>query len=344
MVTGSGIDAQLGYKLESTVGTEVVVDKFVEFDDEGLEFDPSWIEPSGLRAGTKFKRGARLVQSRKQVSGPIGLAHATRLMGGLWKLALGSSITTPTLVLGSAYKQVHQTGDLVGKSATFQVGRPEPVSPFTVRPHTIRGCKVMGWEFSVSDNEVAKLKFDVDGWDEATATALATASYLSTEVFDFSDCSVFTLGATIAGTTELTYTGGTPVTTVVTGLTFKGDNALATERYGLGNLGIKKEQLENGVPTITGSFEAEYNKTEFYDVFKAGTATSLVVKFESSVISGTDKNTIEFVIPEIRIKKANPKVDGPDIVKATVEFEVYADATGKNPFQVKLISADSTAI
>jgi hypothetical protein len=45
----------------------------------------------------------------------------------------------------------------------------------------------------------------------------------------------------------------------------------------------------------------------------------------------------------IKIKKVTPKVDGPDIVKASVEFEVYADGTN-NPFQVRLVSQDSTAI
>lgn len=341
MTTGTGLDGQLGYKLETTVGTEVTVDKFVEFNSEGFEFDPGWIEPEGLRVGTKFKRGARLVQSRKMVSGSIELNHATRLMGALWKLALGSTVTTPTLVLGSAYKQVHQTGDLLGKSATFQIGRPEPGG--TVRAHTIKGCKVTGWEFSVSDNEVAKLSMDVDGWDESTTTALASASYVSAEEFNFSQCTQFKLGSTIAGTTELTASGGTTVTTVVNSLSFKGDNALATERFGLGNAGVKKEQLENGIPVITGTLEAEYDKTTFYDVFKANTATSLYVLFEGSVISGTDKNTIEFIAPEIRFKKVSPTVSGPDIVRATVEFEVYQNAT-QNPFQVKLISADSTAI
>ena len=341
MTTGTGLDAQLGVKLETTVGTEVVVDKFLEFNSEGFEFDPTYIEPEGLRVGVKFKRGSRLVQSRKQVSGSIELNYATRLMGTLWKLALGSSVTTPVLVAGSAYKQIHQTGDLLGKSATFQVGRPEPSG--TVRAHTIKGCKVTGWEWSVGDNEVAKLKLDVDGWDESTSTALATASYVSAEEFNFSQCSAFKLGVTIAGTTELTASGGTAVSAVVNKLTFKGDNALATERYGLGNLGVKKEQLENGIPTITGTMEAEYSKTEFYDVFKAGTATSLQVLFEGSVISGTDKNTIEFIAPEIRIKKVTPTVEGPDIIKGNVEFEVYSNGT-LNPFQVKVISADSAAV
>jgi hypothetical protein len=343
MATGSGLDAQLGYKLETTVGTPVTVDKFLEFNSEGLEYDPGYIEPTGLRVGTKFKRGSRLVQSRQMVSGSIELNHATRLMGALWKVALGSTVTTPTVVLGSAYKQIHQTGDLLGKSLTLQVGRPEP-STQTVKPHTIAGAKCTGWEFSVSDNEVAKLSLDIDGWTEATATALATASYVTSEEFNFSQCTEFSLGNTIAGTTELTESAGTAVTSIVKSLSFKGDNPLATERFGLGNLGVKKEQYENGTPTITGTLEAEYLQSEFYTPFKANTATSLVVRFEGSVISGTDKNTLEFIVPEIRIKKVTPKVEGPDLVQASVEFEVYTNSTAQNPFQVKLISADSTAI
>lgn len=343
MATGSGLDAQLGYKLETTVGTPVTVDKFLEFNSEGFEFDPGYIEPTGLRVGTKFKRGSRLVQSRKMVTGSIEVNHSTRLMGALWKLALGSSVTTPTLILGSAYSQVHQTGDLLGKSATFQIGRPEP-STQTVKPHTIAGCKCTGWEFSVSDNEVAKMSLDLDGWDEATATALATASYVTAEEFNFSQVTEFSIGNTIAGTTPLTETGGSAVTAIVKSLSLKGDNALATERFGLGNAGVKKEQLENGIPTITGTLEAEYLQSEWYTPFKANTATSLVVRFEGSIISGTDKNTLEFIVPEIRIKKVTPKVTGPDLVQAGVEFEVYTNATGQNPFQVKIISADATAI
>ncbi len=343
MPTGSGLDAQLGYKLETTVGTPVTVTNFLEFNSEGFEFDPGYIEPAGLRVGTKFKRGSRLVQSRKMVSGSIEVNHSTRLMGALWKLALGSSIVTPTLVLGSAYQQTHQTGDLLGKSATFQVGRPEP-STQTVKPHTIAGCKCTGWEFSVADNEVAKMSMDLDGWDEATATALASASYVTAEEFNFSQVTVFLLGATIAGTSPLTYSAGSTVASIVKSFSLKGNNALATERFGLGNAGVKKEQLENGIPTITGTLDAEYLQSEFYTPFKANTATSLVLKLEGSVISGTDKNTIEIIIPEIRIKKVTPKVTGPDLVNAGVEFEVYTNPTSQNPLQVKLISADSTAI
>lgn len=345
MTTGTGLDAQLGFKLETTVGTEVTVDKFIEFDSEGLEFDPTFIEPTGLKVGTKVKRGSRLVQSRNMVSGSISFQHATRNMGAFWKMALGSSVTSPTLIAGSAYKQVHQTGGLYGKSMTIQVGRPEP-STGTVRAHTFRGCKVTGWEFSISDNDTARMSLDVDGWNEATATALATASFVSSEIFSFNQVPAstgFTLGATVSGTTELAVSGGTAVAAIVRSFTLKGENPMNTERFGLGNAGTKKEQLENGDQTFTGTLDIEYLKSEWYDPFKANTSIVLYLKFEGSVISGSDKNTLEFIIPQAKIKKVTPKVDGPDIVQASVEFEVY-DGETFNPLQVKLISADSTAI
>ena len=344
MPTGSGLDGQVGYKLETAVGTPVTVDKFLEFNSEGFTFDPGFIEPEGLRVGVKYKRGSRLVQSRKMVSGSLEVNYATRLMGGLWKAALGSSVTTPSVVTaGQSFSQVHQTGDLLGKSMTIQVGRPEP-STQTVRAHTYQGCKVTGWEWSVADNEVAKFSLTFDGWDEATATALATASFVNASEFNFSQATAFSIGGTIGGANPLTYTGGTPVASIVKSLSFKGDNALATERFGLGNLGVKKEQLENGIPTITGTLEAEYLQSEWYTPFKANTSTSLNVKFEGAVVgTSTDKDTAEFIVPQIRIKNVTPQVTGPDLVTATVEFEVYSDGTN-NPFQLKIISGDSVAI
>jgi hypothetical protein len=342
MATGTGLDAQLGFKLESTWGTPVTVDKFVEFDSESLNWEPTWIEPTGLRVGTKFKRASRLVQSRQTVGGSFDLQFATRTMGTLVKAMLGSTVTTPTVIAGSAYKQVHTPGDFVGKSLTVQVGRPEPSG--TVRAHTYEGCKVTGWEFSVSDGETAKLSLDIDGQTELTATALATASYVSAGVFSFADVSVFKLGGTPSTTGgEISVAGGATVTTVVKGFSLKGETPMATERFGLGNAGQKVEQLENDTPTFTGTLDAEFNRTEFYDLFKANTTTAIELKLESSIISGTDKNTVHIVIPAAKFKTAAPNVDGPDIVQMSVDFEVYSNEVDA-ALMFKLISADSTAL
>jgi hypothetical protein len=341
MATGTGLDGQLGYKLESTWGTAVTVDKFLEFDEESIVWEPEWIEPTGIRVGTKYKRASRLVQSRQGVSGGFSTQFASRTMGSLIKAALGSSVTSPTVVTGSAYKQVHNPGDFVTKSMTVQVGRPQPDG--TVRPHTYEGCKVTSWEFSVSDGETAKFSVEIDGQTEATATALATASFTSSEVFDFSDFTTFKLGGTVTGTTELSVSGGTTVTGVVKSFTLRGENPMDNERFGLGNAGLKSEQLENGTPTITGSMEAEWDRATFYDAFKAGTTTAIELKAEGSVISGSDKNTIHIIVSAAKFKAAPFNVGGPEVVTGTLDFEAYSDETN-SPLMFKLISADTAAL
>lgn len=342
MATGTGLDAQVGFKLESTWGTAVTVDKFVEFDSESLTWSPTYIEPTGLRVGTKVKRASRLVQSRQTVGGDLALQFATRTMGTLVKAALGSAVTTPVLVAGTAYKQVHTPGDFLTKSLTVQVGRPEPGG--TVRAHTYAGCKVVSWEFSVSDGETAQLSLTFDGRSEATATALATATFTSAEVFNFQNVSVFKLGGTPSTSAgEISVAGGVSVPGVVRGFTLSGETPMANERFGLGNAGLKNEQLENDTPTITGSVEAEWDRTTFYDAFKANTTTALELKLEGSIISASDKNTCHFVIPALKFKNSPFNVGGPDIVAGSVDFEVYSNEVDA-PLMWKLISADSTAL
>ncbi|MEU8270827.1 phage tail tube protein [Sphaerisporangium sp. NPDC049002] len=340
MPTGTGLDSQLGFAAESTVGTAVTPTKFVEFDKEGLQFDPAFLEPAGLRVGRKFKRASRVVQSRKSVSGDIELAVATRGMGLLWKHALGSTATA-TVITSPAYRQIHTPVGMQGLGLTIQVGRPEPASG-TVRPFTFRGCKVSDWEFSLSDGEVAKLKLSVDGWDESLITALATPSYTSANLFNFSQATL-KLGGTAATSTGLmSVTGGTQVATVVKDFSVKMSSPLATERFGIGNAGVKSEQLENDIPTITGKFGAEFSKAELYDPFKASTTMAMEFVMTGAAIGASGSNdTLSIICPAIKIKSATPTVDGPDIVAMDVEWEAYDDETNA-PIQVMTISADST--
>lgn len=345
MATGTGLDSQFGFKLETTYGTAVTVDKFLDFNEESLAWSPTWKEPTGLRPGRRFKRGSRLQQTRSMVGGDVTFPHSTRLMGTLWKLALASSVTTPTTITAPAYKQIHTPGQSVfPPSATMQVGRPEPESG-TVQPHTMAGCMCTEWEFSVSDQEDAKLRLSIDGRSEATATALAASSYVPDTTFDFSDFTVFKLGGTAStGSGVVSIAGGTQVAAVVTEFTLTGSNPAATERFGLGNAGLKNGPRYNDFAGYTGSLTAEYKQSEMYTPFKANTATPLQLSAIGNAIGATGSfETLDFVIPQIRFKNVGPAVGGPDLVTQSVEFEIYDDDTNA-PLQVTLISQDSTAL
>jgi len=275
------------------------------------------------------------------VSGDVELAVASRGMGLLWKHAIGSTATAVQIGTSTAYRQVHTPIGMVGLGLTMQVGRPEPATG-TVRPFTFRGVKVSDWEFSLSDNEVAKLKLSVDGWDETTGTALASASYTSANLFNFSQATL-KLGGTASTTGGLmSVTGGTQVAAIVREFSLKFSTPLATERFGLGNSGIKAEQLENDIPTITGKFSTELALTELYTPFKNNTTLAMELVLTGAAIGSSGQNdTLSIICPAIKLKNAPPKVDGPGIVAMDLEWEGYDDETNA-PLQVMLISADTT--
>lgn len=342
MPTGSGLDAQIGFAEESVWGTPVTVTRFLEFNEEGLALEPTFLEPTGIRAGQKFKRVSRVRQSRRTVGGEVALEHATKGMGLMWKHALASALSAPVQIgTTTAYKQIHTPGGFLGKGLTIQVGRPEPSSG-TVQPFTYSGCKVSEWEFSLSDGEVPTLNLTFDGRDESTATALATASYLAgAEIFDFSQATLKLGGNPATASGETTITGGAAIATVVTELSISGETPMANERFGIGNAGLKSQQLENDTPTITGELSAEFNKAELYDLFTNNTTTALELVFSGNAIGTSGEvDTLSFVMPAVKLKTASPAVEGPDIVQMSTEFEAYSNETDP-VIQVKLVTSES---
>lgn len=338
MATGSGLDAQLAFGAEETWGTAVTPDHAVEFNSEKLEDDRTYVEPTGLRVGQKYKRANRVLISRESISGDVELEHATKGMGLLWKHALASG-ATPTLVSGAttAYEQVHTPGGFWGLGLTVQVGRPEP-STGDVKAFTYSGCKINKWEFEVKDNEIPTITYTFDGRKEDTTAALVTPAYVSgASVFDFSKATL-KLGGTVATASGKTsVTGNTAVATIITDVSISGEAPMSTDRYGIGNGGLKAEQLENDTPTITGKLTAEFNKAELYDVYASGDAFPLVLSLVGEEIETGISYELEFVMPAVKLKKATPNVSGPDIVSMDTEFEVYADEV--NPvIQVRVVS------
>ena len=170
---------------------------------------------------------------------------------------------------------------------TCQVGRPEPTSPFTVRPFTYEGVKITKWEISLKDGGLAQLKLTVDGQQELTATALATASFLaSSATFPFTQGTIKLGGTPTTASGETTIASGVPLATVAKSITITGDNSLATDRYGIGNAGQKKEQLQNGLQTLMVKLDSEFSKAELYDLYVAGTPTPIQFDLTGAVIGG----------------------------------------------------------
>src|SRR5215469_8973465 len=327
----SGLSGQVGALNESTYGTSVTVTHFYEFLSENFQFVPAWLDGMGLKAGQAYNRASRTVVSQFDVNGDLTMEHTSGeaanavadSMGFWWKYALGSSVVTPTLVVGTAYKQVHTNGSKAGQFMTVQVGRPQ-ISGVTVQPFTYSGVKVTDWEFSCNDNQIAQLKVTCDGRSESTAVGLAAASYPTPNgLFSFANASVMTIGGTASTSGgETTISGGTSLASLVSGVDITGSTPMKIDRYGLGNQGLKGEPIENAIPTITGTLTTEfYSRTELYDVFKNASSTVLELdftKFDSAgndangVASGANPYRLAFILPAVRFKSGALNITSPD--------------------------------
>jgi len=360
----SGLSGQVGAVAESTYGTPVTVTHFYEFLSENFVFNPTWLDGMGLKAGQAYNRSARTVVSQSDVNGDLTMEHTigsaasavADSMGFWWKFALGSTVTTPTVVLGTAYKQNHTNGSKAGQFITVQVGRPQ-ISGVTVQPFTYTGVKVTDWEFSCNDNQIAQLKVTCDGQTELTSTGLAAASYPTPNgLFAFSDATSMTIGGTASTSAgETTVSGASSIGSRVNGITITGSTPMKVDRYGLGNAGLKGEPIENAIPTITGTLSTEFfSRTELYDVFKTAGTTVLDIEFTKFDSAGNDANGVasgpnpyrlSFILPAVKFKTGSVNVTSPDVIPQSIGFQAYDDGSGTNPvIQVKLVSKESSAI
>jgi len=334
MSTGSALDGQLGTKTESSVGTAVTADHFFTFDSADLAFDPSYLEGQGIRAGKTFKSINQAGIARKAATGKIELPLMFKGMSWWMTHMIGAAQTLTVVPSGTlAYEAYFVPGGLRGKSFTTQIGKTEPAAG-TTNAFNYNGCKITDWELAFADNANTLLTVTVDAWNEAEGTpSLATASYpTGNGLYNFSHVTTFKMGGTPSTTSgKTTVSAGTSVTSVVSALTLTGKNTLATERFGLGNAGVKKEQFEEDFTAITGTFSAEYNESEFQSQFRAGTTTCMQIDSIGTIIESSTPFTFSVIMPTIKITKAQPTISGPGLVTVNGEFTVYDPDDGSNP-------------
>lgn len=340
MAIGSGLASQVGIGAESTVGTAVTVDHFLEFDSESVNFTKNTLQGVGLHAGGLYNRANRRVISTVTAGGDLTVEAAYNKQLLLWKNILGT-LVGPTSISTGVYSSVITPGSLKGTSLTYQKGVPQ--TDGTVQPFTFNGCKVTGAKFSVSTSQIAMLACTVDAWNVATATSLAAASYSTTNgVFNFSQATI-KIGGTPSTTSGVTsISGGTPLTTLVNAYELDFSNPMKVDRYGLGSAGVKKEQIENDYRPLTGTLTGEFTqRSEIWDLFQADTGTSLQITFTGPNITSGNPYKLDIVLPSVKFDTGELSVAGPDVVPLNVNYTVL-DNQIDNVCQVTIVNADAS--
>jgi hypothetical protein len=326
MGSAVGLTTRLCTGEETTYGTvDLSSPRFLEFDSESLERKNEIIRSNALGSGSlHLRRGSRSVVAARHVEGSIGMEVVTNGMGRLFRNLLGGTPTIAQQGGTTAYLQTHTLGSLLDKSLTIQKQLRDE-SDAVVAAFTHHGCKFVSGEFKIDKKGKLMLSLAVDGEDVDTATAAASPSLTATKVFHYRQ-GALTIGGVAAAQVQ--------------SASVKVDRKMDTDRFHLGNAGVKGQPLVNDFPDITGSLSAEFTALTYYNLFAADTAAALVLEFTGDVISGIYSEKLTITIPEIRLTGEAPKVGGPGLVIVNHPWEAQWDGSAAD-MTLAYISTDT---
>lgn len=328
-------DVSIGWKKESVFGTAVTVDRWLEFDDESLDYNWAAKQGGSLRVGSGVALGSRRSWPVGTGGGDFSLPLTSKGLGTLLELAMGTSASN--LVSGTTYQQNHTLINGILPSATIQKGIVDASG--TVHPYTFAGCTCTGFEISVPNAEIATLKTSWDIRSLATATAYTAPSYPSGGVqFDWGMAAPAAGGTLTVPTTTVIASGATALTNV-RDFTVAVDNAVAADRYNMGAAGLKAQQVP-GVRAITGSITVEYTDDVLRDAHLSKTAMPLTLTMVSGESLSTGYSTLQVVLPQVWITGQMPKVNGGNLVTTTFTFDATGNGTN-SPLYIVLRTSDS---
>jgi len=323
---GSGLSAQLGFKAESTYGTKVTVDRFVEFTSETLEAEMEYLLPMGMGV-RRIQRADQLIANQTGVKGTVEIEMMTKGTGLLLEHAVGAS-TSAAVGATAEYTQTFAapvTTALGGKFLTMQVGMPDTSG--VVRTKTVSGAKVNKATMSADLGGIVTLALEILGKQLDDTTALAVASFAAGR-----QPYVYSQGAlTIGG-----------VSNVVKSFEFSWDNHLDPERRGIG-AAQRREAIAMNFLELTGKLDAEFESLVNLDAYLAGTLAALSLTFTGGIIPTTaNPYKLVLTIPKIYFSGETPKVSGPELVRMNLAFTGLWDGTNP-PFTIAL-STDDAAV
>lgn len=353
MAVGSGICSQFGFKNESVAGTLVTVDHFyrhVSVGGDGLQLLP--LTDEGLGGCFTVPTIDRTVTTGQQVARTVSLNVGGRGLGLWWKQLIGGA-GAPAVISGAFYRAIQWNGNPAGLSMSVQFGFPETTATGTVRAITINGVKATQWELAQARNDLLKLNLTLDGWNEVTGTALATASYIGApgatinEPFRF-NCFSAKLGGTASLATGLVSVAGGTEIAGCRGVSVKGTLPLRTDGFFSGGLGTKSEQLEAGsaFQQYTADLDVEFqSRTQLYDIYAAYTTTPLELTWvgKQDTTGSSQFSKLSVIFPNAKLMPSAINVTGPEGLDNKTAVMAFGDPAGTLPaIQIFTESLDAT--
>lgn len=337
------LDCSLGLKKETTYGTGVTVDRFPEFIDESLAWNPTFVQGAGMRVGSRVARSRRRVLAKQSAGGDINVELVSKGLGVFLEALFGNAMSTAVPGQTGVYQQLYTptTTDPLN-SYTIQKGIPT-IGGGAATAMTFLGAVCTQGEFSASNAEIVKLKTSWDAKEVKTDTAYAAPSYVvGEELFHFAEGSITIGGSQTPPTATTLATGGTVAATIEDfSLTF--DNKIDEGGFTFGSGGKRGRKPVVGQADAKGKVTAEYRDTVLRDAYLAQTPLALTLTFTSPSLIGTSANPVlQIHIPEIRLEGELPKSAAGSPVKQSIDFTVLDGLVAASPVYVALVTTDAT--
>ena len=311
MAIRSGLAAQIGIGVETTVGTAVTPTRFYEFNDESIAQTIERIESEGLRTGNRVLRSDRYASGQIAIEGSFSMDMTADNTAILFKHALGAVATSGT------YLHTCTMSDPFGLGLTIQVGRPG--NDGTVRAFTYAGTKISSLDLSVSVGELLSAEFGIIGTTAESIGSVTAASYGSSlELLHFAGAAI-----TVAGTAYPCKDFSLSV-----------NNGLTADRFVLGSQ-VARQPIAASMAEVTGSITAEFVDATAYNRVVNATHAAVVATFTDST-----GDSITVTVPVARFDGDTPTVGGPDILDQTLNFKGLFNGTD-SPVTIAVKNGDS---
>ena len=334
-------DAAVGFKKETTFGTYIAPDKFVEFVSEDFAWVPEFSEGAALRYGKRMLAANRRVKVKESTTGSVEVEATTKGLGALFEAALGTG--TSTVASGAAFQQLFTptTTDPL-PAYTFQKGIPL-VGGGAAQPTSFTGCVCSGFELTAANGAIPTLKFNFVGKGIDTASAFVTPSYpASYELLSFVGGSIRIGGSVTPPTATALASGGTAAANVTdVDLTF--ENGLDEGGFFLGGSGQRGRRPVVGLRSLTGTITAEYDSNTLRDAYLNQTDLAIVLKFaHPTAITGAYYPTLEITIPVVRLDGEVPKANAGEVITQEIGFTAVDGQSAAHPVYVAIVTAETT--
>lgn len=312
----TGIDAQIGYGQESTVGTAVTPTRFLPLLTESLGQEITRIESEADIPGRQVLTSEQWNGGPKMIKGDVQHELPVAGAGVLLYNTLGAKGSTSG---AGPYTTVLTPGDVFGKALTVQVGRPDIAGD--VQKFVYAGCKITEMEIAAELDKPVTMGMSLIGMTEATTGTVTSASYGTGHAKPYK---AITHGAlTIGGSAQ-------PISSFKIKVTRPFD-----ERRFHGQA-TTSEPIQSDRLSITGEITCEFEGLTLYNRFVNGTEAAFVY----TLTQGTNVLTFD---GNVRFDGTTPAKAGRGIISVTVPVVFVSDSTAdSDALSVTVVNSDST--